>query len=178
MIKIWWIILLALSMLLAGCEMLGNFLVAPRDAEPTSMPVLGEIEPPALYILREQATFPMDRGNYCWTTDAGGVCADVSVFPRDYTADTHTLVIDNTLELLFEAPFPETVTATLYPENNLTPGVPDDMVEAILDENGKILVTFLDGMNGDYALIISATWSEENMPYGDALYATPIRFAP
>ncbi len=171
-----WIALPTLSVFLAGCGMLGNFLMAQLDTKPTRTPITVETEPPQLHLLRGDIAFPMNRGSYCWVTDAGGICADVVVFPPSYTAEMHTLVIGNTLELLFEAPFPDTVTATLQPESNLMTGGPDIMAEVTLDENGRVLVTAPDDVNGNYALIISATWTEDDMPHGDALYATPIRF--
>jgi hypothetical protein len=179
MVNIRWIILLTLSVFLSGCGMLENFLMAHPDAEPTRTPIPVETEPPSLYILHGQVAFPMNRGNSCWwTMDASGICVNVAVFPPYYREDMYTLVMGNTLELLFDAPFPDTVTATLYPANDLMTREPDIMAEVTLGENGQVLVTVPDDVNGNYALIISATWSEEAMPHGDALYATPIRFAP
>ncbi|MBN1679291.1 MAG: hypothetical protein JW966_03310 [Anaerolineae bacterium] len=177
MTKIRWITLLTLSVFLSGCGLLENLPIAHLDAKPTSTPIPLETEPPSLTILHGQVASPMNRGSFCWgTTEAGSICADVAVFPPTYTADMYTPVIGNTVDLFFDAPFPDTVTATLYPENNLTTHVPDSMVEVTLDENGKVLVTVPDGVNGNYALIIFATWTEEDMPHGDALYATPICF--
>lgn len=172
-------ILLTLSVFLSGCGMLGNFVPAHPNTEPAHTPIPVGTEPPSVYILHGQETSPMNKGSFCWrTTDENSICANVAAFPPYYTEDMYTLVSGNTIELLFEAPFPDTMTATLYPESNLTTSNSDIMVDATLDENGKVLVTIPDDVNGNYALVISAIWAEEDIPHGDALYATPVRFEP
>ena len=125
-------------------------------------------------MLRGDIAVPMDRGSSCWVTGQQGLCVDV--FPPTYTPEMHTLVIGNTLELLFEAPFPNTISVALHPGSNLMTRVPDLMAEAVMDENGRVLVTVPDHLNGNYVLTVSATWSEAHLPHGDAFYSTPVRF--
>lgn len=147
------------------------------EVEPTEVPNQMEEEPPSLYMLDGDIAFPMDRGSYCWSiTDEGGVCVDVFAFPIFYPEDEYTPVIGNTLELLFDAPFPDTIRAELYPDPGLKPDASDVTVEAVMDENGRVLVTVPGAVNGHYALLVFATWAEGNLPYGDASYATPVRF--
>jgi hypothetical protein len=149
----------------------------PPDAEPTQAPIPVEEEPPSLYMLRGDVAFPMDRGSYCWSiTDEGGICLDVAVFPIFYAEEEYTPVIGNTLELRFDAPFPDTISARLYPDPSLTTGAPDIVVEAVMDDNGRVLVTVPDDVNGHYALLVFATWDGEALPHGDASYSTPVRF--
>ncbi len=192
----WMITLLPLSILLSGCGMTGNFPdeepslipTEPTAVEPTQVPTeteapdlepaapLGE-EPPALYVLLGDIASPMERGSYCWSiTDEGGICVDVFAFPIFYPEDRYTEVIGNTLELLFDAPFPDTVNASLYPDPGLMPDASIVDVEAVMDENGGVLVTVPGEVNGYYALAIFATWAEGSLPYGDASYSAPVRF--
>ena len=158
-----WIVLIILSLLIAGCGILAEF----RHTDPQT---LAEPKPPTLHFLRGDIAFPMDTGSYCWTTGEMGICADM--IPPIYTADMHVLVIGNTLELLFEEPFPESLTVSLHPGSNVMTRVADIMAEAELDENGRVLVTVPENVDGDYVLMVFATWSVE----GDAFYTTPVRF--
>jgi hypothetical protein len=94
------IALLALSLLISGCGVLEHFFIAEREAQPTQ----SGSEPPVLYMLRGDIAFPMDMSSYCWaSSQEEGICIDV--FPSSYTSDMHTLVIGNTLELLFAESF-------------------------------------------------------------------------
>lgn len=126
-------------------------------------------------MLRGDIAFPMDMGSYCWVWgNEEGLC--VELFTPSYTPDMHTLVIGTTLELLFDEPFADTVTASLHPGGYLMTDDPDIMAEAVVDDNGRVLVTVPDNLNGDYVLMVFARWAEDEFPYGDSLYTAPVRF--
>ena len=163
-----WAILLAISLIVAGCGALNA--VFGLSALPTASPLSVNRTPSALYMLRGDIAFPMDRGSYCWIT----LCVDV--MPPTYVPEEHTWVIGHTLELLFDAPFPDTVTASLHPGSNLMTRVPDLMADAVMDENGRVLVTVPDAVDGNYVLVMSATWGEADGIAGDVVYTTPVRF--
>lgn len=131
-------------------------------------------DPPALHILRGDIAFPMDMGSYCWVAGDNGICVDM--LPPMYATEIHVPVIGDTLELLFDEPFPNTVTVALHPGNNMMTQVSNIMAEAILDKNGRILVTVPNDLSGDYVLMVSATWEEANIPHGDAFYTTLVHF--
>jgi hypothetical protein len=117
---------------------------------------------------------PMDMGSYCWVTGEHGICIDM--FPPSYPEDTHLWVIGNMMELRFDLPLPDTVTATLHPGSDLLAVATDIIAEAEMDENGRVLVTVPENLDGNFVLAIFATWVENDRPYGDASYTTPVRF--
>jgi hypothetical protein len=182
MITIRWITVLILSVCLTGCSVLETYGIKPPVSGPTStpIPVPMEAEPPSLTILHGHEALLVNKGSYCWTVDANvsGICVDVFLFPPVYASELYIPVIDDPLELVFDAPFPDTVTVTLYPENDQTADVPESKIEAVLDEDGMIRVTVSDDVSGNYTLVVFATWAQDTLPYGDAFYATPVRFAP
>ena len=50
------------------------------------------------------------------------------------------------------------------------------MADAVMDENGRVLVTVPDAVDGNYVLMVSATWGKADGITGDAFYTTPVRF--
>ena len=52
----------------------------------------------------------------------------------------------------------------------------DLVAEAVLDANGRVLVTVPANLDGNYVLTLFATWSDERAAHGDAAYYAPIRF--
>jgi len=164
--------LLIVSLLIAGCSVFQGEVLAGFDARPA---VAGETRPPELSLLHGDVAFLMDQGSYCWFPANTAMCADY--MPPSYAEDMHTLVIGPTLELLFDAPYPDSVSVSLHPGNNLMTRVAEVMAEAAVDEDGRVLVTVPDGLDGDYVLSVFATWPEDHRPHGDASYFAPIRFA-
>jgi hypothetical protein len=173
-----WIALLAMSMLLAGCGTLEDFLMDHLDTEPTHTPLPADREPPPIHLLHGDEVIPMDKGNYCWYTAEGDICVEVFAFPITYPEETHTPITGNTVTLLLEAPLPDSITAALHPAGPPVPNAPDITAVAIQDETGTILVTAPDDVNGSYTLVIFATWDNDTTPRGEAFYQTPIRFEP
>ena len=108
-----WMILLALRLLVSSCNVPSAVFVSGLSVQPTEKPTQVESEPPMLYMLRGDVAYPMDRGSYCWIT----LCVDL--MPPICAPEDHTWVIGHTLELLFDTPLPDTVSASLHRGSNL-----------------------------------------------------------
>ncbi len=172
MMKRLWLILLIISVLVSGCGVFESLIF---DDEADSIPMTDiPSEPPILYILRGDVAFPMDMGSYCWTAGDVGLCVDT--IPPIYTGEMHTLVIGNTLELMFDAPYPDEVYVALHPGSNMMTRIADIMAEATMGDGGRVLVTVPESVDGHYVLMVTAVWDDNILPHGDAFYATPIRF--
>lgn len=159
------------SLLIAGYSVFQGEVLAGSDIRPS---VAGETRPSELSFLQGDVAFLMDQGSYCWFPASTAMCADY--MPPSYAEDMHTLVIGPTLELQFDAPYPNSVSVSLHPGSNLTTRIADIMTDATIDENGRVLVTVPDDLDGDYVLSVFATWPEDQRPHGDASYFAPIRF--
>lgn len=169
-----WITLLTLSMLISGCGVLEDYFFTENTTQPPPPPPMPvESEPPQLHLMVGHVAMPMDQGSYCWVTGEQGLCVDM--IPPVYTEDMHLLVIGNTLELLFDAPFPDTVNVALHPGSNLMTRIADIQAIAEMNENGRVLVTMPERLSGDFVLTVFAIWEDGETPSGDAFYSTPIR---
>ena len=168
-----WILLFFVALLLSGCVAFANYILA-NQAFSGDVAGTMDVEPPTLFMLRGDIAYAMDRNSYCWTTEDGGLCADVA--PPIYSAEMHTQVVGHMLELLFDAPAPDRVSARLHPGSNIWTRIADIMVEAALDDDGRVLVTVPDDLEGDFVLIVTAFWGDRQPPHGDALYTAPVRF--
>ncbi|MCC6615701.1 MAG: hypothetical protein IT320_19685 [Anaerolineae bacterium] len=173
MTHIRWMAVLIAGLLISGCSVLQSFITSRHDT-PTSGADIRPITPPELMLLQGDSAFPMDTGSFCWTMGDNGLCAD-AVPPR-YTEDMHRPVTGTTFELQFDAPSPDTIHASLHPGSNMMTRIAEIAAEVTVDENGRVLVTVPDNVDGNYVLSIFATWSDESTPHGDASYFMPVRF--
>ena len=167
------LLLLMVSVFVSACGVFENYLIF--DDETDSMPMTDiPSEPPFLFLLQGDIAMPMNLGSYCWTAGDVGLCVDA--IPPAYTAEMHTLVIGNTLELLFDAPYPDEVFVALHPGSNMMTRIADIMAEATMGDDSRVLVTAPDSVDGNYVLMVTAIWYDNTLPSGDAFYSAPIRF--
>jgi hypothetical protein len=160
------LMLILSAFIFSGCSLLDYVMIADSD---TDMPEAESSDaPPALQLTDPNGdmTVDFDLGSYCWTGANVAMCVDM--IAPEYSEDEH-LAVGDTLELQFAEPYPNSVSVSLYPGSNLfaQEAVP---LEASMDENGHILVSIPENLQGLYVLAVFGTWDG-----GDASYTLPIR---
>jgi len=158
-----WLAIVVLSTVLTGCGLL------PRS----SSAFVKEL-PSALYLVQNDSALPMDRGRYCWITVEDGICTD-DLSPY-YAIDEHIPVSGQTLDLLVDAPYPDSVDVSLHPGGDMLSEDADISLEATLREGGMIQVTIPEGIEGDFVLVAFPVWENSRIPNGGGVYTFPVRF--
>jgi len=97
-----WLAVVLLGTVLTGCRLLLR-----------SNSIFVEELPSQLYMVQDDNALPVDRGRYCWITVEDGICTD-DLSPY-YAIDEHIPVGGQTLDLLVDAPYPDSVDVSLHP---------------------------------------------------------------